>query len=114
MTVLGVLQALALAVAAIGGAGGIVALLKVKPQNRKLFAEAYRAGLEGSEVLDRRAVSLIDAYVEQVRYLTGELEASRRESRAAREESATLRTELAAAMKRITDLEATLSGLATS
>lgn len=43
----------------------------------------------------RRAVSLIDPYVEQVKYPTGELEASRQESRAAREESATLRTELA-------------------
>ncbi len=66
--------------AALGGTAGIASFLKIKPQNRKLYADAYRAGLEGSEVLDRRAVSLIDPYVEQVKYLTGELEVSRREA----------------------------------
>ncbi len=121
MTAVRIAEIVGLVIMAIFGSAGFWSWLTSRSQKRKIYSEAYRAGVEGSAVLDKRAVSLLDPYVQQVQYLTGELEQSRAESRAAREESrlareesSTLRAELHAAMKRIADLERTLisNGLA--
>lgn len=112
MTVVRVAEIIGLVVMAIFGSAGFWAWMTSRSDKRKIYDAAYRAGVDASSVLDKRAVSLLDPYVQQVQYLTGELEASRKESQAAREESrlartetSSLRGELATAMKRISDLE---------
>ena len=112
MTVLRIAEIIGLVIMAAFGSAGFWSWMTSRTEKKKIYDEAYRAGVEGSSVLDKRAISLLDPYVQQVAYLTTQLEASqhesvaaRTESRMAREESSTLRTELAAAMKRIGDLE---------
>lgn len=89
------LQAGALALAAVGGAAGIRSWLMVGPERKKILAEAFRAGVDSTEVLNRAAIALLDPYLEQIKYLRAEIDDLRGELADARAEIGTLRAGLA-------------------
>ena len=95
MAIFGALQYVGILLAAVGGAAGITALAKVGPERKKITAEAFRAGVDSAQVLSNTAVSLLDPYLEQIRYLRGELADARSEIESLRMEIVHLRAGLA-------------------
>ena len=69
----GAITTLAIIVAALGGAAGIVAFFQIGPNRRKISAEAFRAGVDSVEALNRTAISLNEPYLQQIKFLTAEL-----------------------------------------
>lgn len=88
-------QAVGALLAAIGGIAGITALLKIGPERKKITAEAFRAGVDSTQVLSNTAVSLLDPYTEQIKFLRSELASAREEIVSLRAEIKMLRAGLA-------------------
>lgn len=80
--------------AVVGGTAGIRALTTIGPERRKITADAFRAGVDSTQVLSNTAVSLLDPYVEQIKFLRSELASAREEILALRGEIKTLRAGL--------------------
>lgn len=90
-----ILQIGALVLAALGGAAGIRSWVTVGPERKKILAEAFRAGVDSTEVLNRAAIALLDPYLEQIKLLRAENIELRTEMADARAEIASLRIEIA-------------------
>lgn len=90
-----VAQAVGALLAAIGGVAGITALLKIGPERKKITAEAFRAGVDSTQVLSNTAVALLEPYAEQIKFLRSELAGAREEITSLRAEIRTLRAGLA-------------------
>lgn len=105
-----VAQTIGAFLAAVGGVAGVTALFKIGPERRKITADAFRAGVDSTDVLSKTAVSLLDPAMEQIKYLRAEL-------LAAREEIVSLRTKLTTAENDIGalrhELKTLRAGLAT-
>lgn len=89
-----ILQIGAILVAGLGGIAGLAAWAKVGPERKKILAEAFRAGVDSTEVLNRAAIALLDPYLEQIKFLRQENVELRTEMADARSEIASLRTEI--------------------
>lgn len=89
-----IVQTLGAVLAAIGGIAGITALLKIGPERKKITAEAFRAGVDSTQVLSNTAVSLLDPYLEQITFLRSELASARDEIVSLRAEIRTLQAGL--------------------
>lgn len=88
-------QVIGALLALVGGAAGIVAFAKIGPERRKITAEAYRAGVDSAQVLANTSVSLLDPYLDQIKFLRSELADARSEIASMRLEIADLRSGLA-------------------
>src|SRR5262249_20384121 len=64
-------------IAAIGGAGGLIALGTSRSANRKLRAEAEKTGADATEVISRTAAGLAKDSREQLEYLKRDQEGKR-------------------------------------
>lgn len=89
-----VFQYAAYAVALLGGAAGITSFAKVGPERRKILAEAFRAGVDSTEVLNRAAIALLDPYLDQIKHLRTEIDDLRLELADARAEIVSLRARI--------------------
>jgi hypothetical protein len=89
------LQALAGLVALVGGAAGLTAFAKVGPERRKITAEAYRAGVDSAQVLATTSVSLLDPYLDQIKFLRSELAGARMEITSLRTQLTTVEAQVA-------------------
>lgn len=87
-------QVLGVLIAAVGGVAGLAALAKIGPERRKITAEAFRAGVDSTQVLSSTAVSLLDPYLEQIKFLRSELASARDEITSLRAEIRTLQAGL--------------------
>lgn len=83
------------ALAAAGGLAGLAALLKIGPERKRITADAFRAGVDSTQVLSSTAVSLLDPYLEQIKFLRSELASARDEIVSLRSEIRTLQAGLA-------------------
>jgi hypothetical protein len=82
------------ALAAAGGLAGLAALFKIGPERKKITADAFRAGVDSTQVLSNTAVSLLDPYLEQIKFLRTELASAREEITSLRTEIRTLQADL--------------------
>lgn len=87
-------QTIGIVIAAAGGLAGIAALAKIGPERRKITAEAFRVGVDSTQVLNNTAVSLLDPYLEQITFLRHELASAREEIMSLRAEIRTLQAGL--------------------
>lgn len=85
----------------LGGLGGLagvsaflVAIFKIKPENRKIYAEAWRAGADSEQVLTNRDISWSDALMKQIDFLSKQLDDTQAENISLREEMRSLRVRL--------------------
>lgn len=97
-----VIQIVGAAVAAVGGVAGLTAFTKIGPERRKITAQAYRAGVDSAQVLASTSVSLLDPYLDQIKFLRAELAA-------AHDEIISLRTELAKMRQQVSHLNIELA-----
>lgn len=88
-------SAVGAAFAILGGTAGIRALVTIGPERRKITADAFRAGVDSTQVLSNTAVALLEPYAEQIKFLRAELASAREEIVSLRAEIRTLRTGLA-------------------
>jgi hypothetical protein len=86
-----IIQVVGAALAVVGGAAGIAAFAKIGPERRKITAEAYRAGVDSAQVLANTSVSLLNPYLDQIKFLRSELADARAEIASMRVEIADLR-----------------------
>lgn len=84
-----------------GFAAGLVAVLKVNPERRKIFAEAWRAGAETEQVRVNSDVIRQDALIKQIDYLSALLERSQQDILLSRTENTSLREQMTALQDRM-------------
>lgn len=112
MTITAILVTASSLLAAIGGAAGLTAFFKIRPERQKIYAEAWRAGAETENLRTNTSILVQDALIKQLDYLKIQLGdahtesvSARFESRAAREENSLLRREMRSMRDRLQTLE---------
>lgn len=83
---------------AIGGAAGIVALLKLRPEKRRIQAEAHKIGVDAEVALSTAALGLLEPMQRRIKLLEDRLAE-------ADESACRLNRELTKAQGRVVELE---------
>ena len=89
-------QIISWAVGLTGSAAAIIAFFRIGPERRKLAVDAYKAGIEASEIIAKASSNLLEPYMLEVTELHKERIEWKKEVTSLNEQNSVLQSELEA------------------